>query len=533
MIYRLNEEEQKQVNELHEKYKSAPGENEVLKDNIDNNFRELMASIEDKRFNEIAKDPNKIIESAKGLINDAILYEYVFIALPWLIDPNIPIPKEWDIKPVYLIEDSFIEEHKHIDIWFYYHGFIDKLSKEPPREPLILFDRKSIQEYIENKIIAKHIEAIKKFHKTKESKKIVNECLDHSMYICNEDKSQEEKGEEPFILNESKLGIRRIIETKQYIAMNSLVSKKLVSSKPKRGSKDIPGQYTMQWDIEDKDLVYFAAVDFKSDNNISVDTRLDINDMAIINAIGSLYTAHIKNNPGEPCDLILLDIWRLMIGAQSNEKIKMTDKQENMLIERIEKLRRSFFYMDMKSQMKKYGLTFDKRFSNSNGIADEALLNLTKTIVPTSNHKQVTDAYRVNKEPILFAYSRYRKQIISVNRNLLNIEKVSNGEDTIAFTNYLLRRLENYKNGFLNNNTIKLDTVYKETGIAAPNERIEREKYKNTNSYTMAIRRERKRDCAIIINILEAWKSKKYIDDYSKIGKGDNTAFIVNMKRKK
>ena len=193
MIYRLTEEEQKQVNELYQKFINTPKENEALKDKIDNEFIALMDSIEIKRFNENIKDTERLIKNAEDLINDAILYEYVFLALPWLIDPDVPIPKErkGDMKPVYLIDESFIEEHKHVDVWFYYHDLIEKLAKEPPQEPLLLFDRENIKQYLESKIIAKHIAYLKGSEHEEKLNNIIDECLNNSDFVFNENGSSQ------------------------------------------------------------------------------------------------------------------------------------------------------------------------------------------------------------------------------------------------------------------------------------------------------------------------------------------------------
>lgn len=273
MIYRLTEEEQKQVNELYQKFINTPKENEALKDKIDNEFIALMDSIEIKRFNENIKDTERLIKNAEDLINDAILYEYVFLALPWLIDPNVPIPKEWkgDAKPVYQIGESFIEEHKHVDVWVYYHDLIEKLSKEPPQEPLLLFDRENIKQYLESKIIAKHIAYLKGTEHERKLIDIINNCLDNSDFIFNENKAIQSNLTSAHKINYKK---REITLDKNYkVAManyliengiNTLTANELKLLRLAICQSKMSDDNLYEYEIAAKELAAFFKIDLKN-----------------------------------------------------------------------------------------------------------------------------------------------------------------------------------------------------------------------------------------------------------------------------
>lgn len=192
MIYRLLEEEQEKVNNLHEKFINAD-EDKDLRNRIDNEFIDLMKNIENKRFHAIMDNLEKIADSVKEIVSDAILYEYIFVALPWLLDKNMPIPKEWrtDTKPIFKIEESHIEEYKHIDIWFYYHNmFIKFKAEESAKEPLLLFDKKSVREYLEKNVFSKYFDALEGSQYKGELINFINVCLDQSQYIGHEPKSK-------------------------------------------------------------------------------------------------------------------------------------------------------------------------------------------------------------------------------------------------------------------------------------------------------------------------------------------------------
>ena len=485
-------------------------------------FNQILIESNKKRFRTL-DTAQKIIADAKAMIEDTIMYLYAeaTMFIPGgtmkneVVEVQAPTNKLKEIS--YLIWDQA------------------KFYKEDPNtreNPILKMDKKGVGNYLSYNIIPQYLTALEEIatdsnKHIRELEKVFINSLNSSPFVIDV------KGEEvPFIIT-NQIGARRILDVKQYTAMNTLVSTKMVNSMPKPSKKDIPGQYTMQWDIKEKDLVYFAAVDLKNDKNISADTRIDLNDMAIINAIGSLYIAHKKENPEEDYYFIPLDIWRFMNGKEPNAKVKMSPNQEKNLIDRIEKLRRSFFYIDLKSQMQKYGLTFDSRFTQSKGVADDSLLNLTKMAIKTAKNGQITDGYRVNTEPILFTYSRCRKQIITVERSLLNVNDTNMGEHSIAFTNYLLRRVENYRKGFLKSNRLKLETIYKDKGINSPSERVHKERYTSENAYNVAIRKERAKDCKLIDGILKEWKNRKFIKNYVKEGQGEDTIFVFDVANSK
>lgn len=529
MVFRFKDEEWKIIAELFERVleKMAAKKPKMTAEEgfyslVNSDFAKAIKQIEEAHFTSL-ETPEDIVKDAEGLINDAILYEYA--ANSSFEAENL---KTIENIPVLLLTDDYIRISDLTDLvtWRYKQEQFMKVLEHQEAPPKVLFARSGFEKHIRVNVISRHIEAVKGTPKEKDLEAVISECLSSSKYIVPDEILKEEN---PFIVKKNGYtGERRIVDTSKYTAMNSLVTTKLVSTKPRVSKNDIPGQYTMQWDIiEPKEVFYFATVDFKHEKDISVDSRLDLFDMEIINAIGSIYIAHQNSNPGEPCYIIPLDIWRLMRGKSPNERMHMTSKQEKDLVDHIEKLRRTFFSIDLKSQMEKYGFTFDERFSQKKGIANDTVLNLTAMAIQTArNSKIVTDGYRVNTEPILFTYSRRRKQIITVERELLNVTEDKNlGENTLPFRNYLLRRIASYKSGHLSNNIIKLETIYRDTGVKEPTQRIDQGSYKDKSGYEAVVRRERAKDCKEITNILESWKSKQYIKDFRKKGQGKEISF--------
>lgn len=491
--------------------------------NQNNILNEMLNDIEAKRFEQL-DTPSKIMSDAKNVINNAILYEYTYIIGAKLYNP----------KAEYIsISQAYIDSYYILLLadWRYKQYYY-KTFREIKKPLKIRFLKSGMKNYLEQIAIPKHIAALEGTPQEAELRQLINDCLDNSKFIIDDKKvTLIEAVEKPFI-TENSIASRKIIENSKYMVMNSLISSQMVSKAPtKISKKDIPGQYTIQWDFCEKDVVYIATTDIVNDSNININAKIDAYDMAIINAIGSLYISHQIQDTNEPCYLTPMDIWRFMNGKKANEKIKITPNQEKQLIQHIDKLRFTKFEIDLKSQMEKWGISFDERYAQKTGKADDAILNLTGMQIYTSKNKnQTTYGYRVNTEPILFTYSRYRKQIITVDKNLLNVtDNKSLGENTIVFKNYLLKRIENYKHGYLNSNIIKLETIYRETGIKEPGQRENEEGHTSKAAYLSAIRKERAKDCKEIERILTTWKTAKYIKSFRKEGQGNEVYYIFEI----
>lgn len=479
-----------------------------------NDFIEMINSFENARFSEL-DNQTKIIENAKSTAEEAIIFIY----------------NSFNFGDIKANSDSFftISNFTYSTKNHFYIMFNEGISQlfnyhvEQAKPPARIFEKSGMREFLFQYAIKKHIEALEGTPGAEVLEEIIDSILDGSFYIIPD----EDKQEPPFVVENSGVN-RKYVDTSKYTAMNSLVSAQMVSKSPKPSKKDIPGQYTMQWDIIEKEVVYVATIDFVNDNNVYINAKIDAYDMAIINAVGSLYIAHQAQEPGEFCYLTPMDIWRFMNGKEANEKIKITPNQEKHLLAHIDKLRFTKFEIDLKSQMKKWGISFDSRYTQKTGKADDAILNLTGVQIYTSkNKKQSTYGYRVNTEPILFTYSRYRKQIITVDKSLLNVtDNKTLGENTIVFKNYLLKRIENYKHGYLSSNVIKLETIYRETGIKEPGQREKEENHTNKAAYLSAIRKERAKDCKEIEHIFKTWEAAKYIKGYTKEGQGNEVYYI-------
>ena len=518
MIYRFTDEEQEKLRKLYvEVLEDIAHKKATPYEAINSEFQRTIDNIEQEHFKQL-KTHEEIIENAGEIVEDAILYEYAA--------NSFVSSQETNKTEVLRLTNDYINISDFVDLvsWWFKQEQFTKQLKNPDKTPKVVFERSSFIKYLKVRVINLHIEALKGTPGAEALEGKINTILDRSIYIIPDKDIQVN----PFIIEKGGVS-RKYVDTSKYTAMNSLVSAQMVSKSPKTSKKDIPGQITMQWDIIEKEVFYVATVDIVNDNNVNINAKIDAYDMAIINAVGSLYLAHQAQEPGEPCYLTPMDIWRFMNGKEANDKkFRMSPNQEKQLLAHIDKLRFTKFEIDLKSQMEKWGISFDKRYTEKTGKADDYVLNLSGTQIYTSNNKnQVTYGYQVNKEPILFTYSRFRKQIITVDKSLLNVtDKKSLGENTIVFKNYLLKRIENYKNGYLNSNMIKLETIYRETGIKEPGQREKEEEYSSKSTYLSAIRKQRAKDCKEIEHILATWEAAKYIKSFKKEGQGNEVYYI-------
>lgn len=162
-----------------------------------------------------------------------------------------------------------------------------------------------------------------------------------------------------------------------------------------------------------------------------------------------------------------------------------------------------------------------------NGMVDTYLLNADGAQVTAGGH--TIEAYRINRPPVLYEYSRATKQVLTVPSDLLAIKEaddkgvynslISNNESRIQIKGYLIRRIEGMKgkNG-LDNNIISLLSydkgekhhpgLYEIAGKPEPNKKE-----------ALAIR-------SYVTAALNFWKAEKYIKDFEFLKKDKSITSI-------
>lgn len=266
----------------------------------------------------------------------------------------------------------------------------------------------------------------------------------------------------------------------------------------------------------EKDPVY-AIISLKysgSDPATLSRNRMDGYDMQIMNAISSLYQYSMNERPGEPVILTPQSIWACMNGGKGRAR----EPQLARLARSIDKWRFTDCSLDITAEITKRHIKNIPDGSRLvSGRYEGNLLNAYKITFKTEKNN-VIEGYRILSEPIIFEYNRVHGQIYTVPIELLDTsDKVNNTEDVIAFRGYLVQRIEAMRRGDLDNDVIRLETIYQDAGIEPPEIRIRGKRYQDPRR---ELRKQAKKDRDKIAGILESFKGKGYILGFEEVVTG-------------
>ena len=174
--------------------------------------------------------------------------------------------------------------------------------------------------------------------------------------------------------------------------------------------------------------------------------------------------------------------------------------------------------MDITQEIEAGYITPDEKITS--GTIDTYLLEATKAEF-TTDKGNVVQGYRLAEDPALFYYNGLKNHLLYVPYEMLDTSSyTSDSENVIEFKSYLLQQIQLMKNAaegskrFKRSNVILLETIYRDTGILPPEERIEGD-YANEATRQQIIRRNRKADRQKIEGLLDAWKAKGWINGYT------------------
>ena len=169
------------------------------------------------------------------------------------------------------------------------------------------------------------------------------------------------------------------------------------------------------------------------------------------------------------------------------------------------KLQRTKIFIDYTQQAKAKGFKGDKMVFKGN------LLDFQEVEV-TFNKNETTSGYKFLSVPILYKYATEVEQIISVNKELLNVKNLTNTDDSIVFRHYLLRRIEAMKNkkNRIGSNKILFASMFAYCNISGSREQLRRKR-------------------EIVFSILKGWKKQEYIKDYKECLEDNNKIVGVEI----
>lgn len=287
------------------------------------------------------------------------------------------------------------------------------------------------------------------------------------------------------------------------------------------------GQLMLRWSInqapkEQKQVPVYIALTYEGTEG-KITKKLTAFDKAVYDAIGTRFYYWKQDNEQRPLYITPQEVWRTMNGKRSGDgQAKPSSAQVKRICDSIDKMRFTRFFMDISEEVKAFDLYIeDERITG--GHIDSYLINSSK-VEFTTDKGNIVSGYRIAEEPILYTYNAVKKHILYVPYEMLDTStRTSDAENVTEFRNYLLQQIQLMKNAaegkngkyFRRNNVILIETIYRETGIQPPEERLEGRAFTSEASKQTVIRRLRKSDREKIEGILDAWKSKQWIKDYA------------------
>lgn len=249
-------------------------------------------------------------------------------------------------------------------------------------------------------------------------------------------------------------------------------------------------------DREHKDTKDINVVQLKNH------TRITSTDRRILDAVSTLWIrGHIYFSPSE--------LYKVMYGTNARpSEQNLMDLQQS-----VNKLRCLLVQLDFtdefnarlikdSAQLVELRLLPKRALTDKNFVAKKLIINdnlLSLGAIMTGFFGKQVDRYFIKSEPPLLMYNRIKNTIISIPTKHLELP-VANTEKSVAFQNYLLKRIVSYQHNALSQSLIVYETIYQESGIAYPEKKIE-------------LQRDRK----IIKKMMDNWIKTGLINSYTEV----------------
>ncbi len=306
----------------------------------------------------------------------------------------------------------------------------------------------------------------------------------------------------------------------KYGLMNDKVDRILLNTAP--DVRDLSGQISLQWVINQAGSsrapvpVYIALTD--EGNQLKTSRKITGADDAVFTTVANMIYSAQQHGIAAPYNFTPEDIWRTMHGYSGTNR-RVSDNQKKEIENSLDKMRFTRLYMDISQEIQAYHLAIkDNRLIG--GTFDGYYLPAEKLTFLNEKGRRLS-GYQFYKMPFLQTYNAAKGNIVLVDYSLLDTSDTTGDEgNTAQFRLYLLREIALMYNGFRNSNRILYDTIYQAAAIPSPEESTQRSDYKTEESYNAVIRRKAKDDRDKIAALLESWKKKKYILDYTPVKKG-------------
>lgn len=157
----------------------------------------------------------------------------------------------------------------------------------------------------------------------------------------------------------------------------------------------------------------------------------------------------------------------------------------------------------------KKGILANRKDNVKAAVIDDIMLHCKISTIKSEKGK-VFKSVKIIEEPCLLTYNLAKGTLLSIPMKYIGLEGSNATEKTIAFQDYLLMRIINYKNGELLENKILYDTLYRDSGIERPK-----------------LGKDFFRDRETVRKLLDGWKEKDLINGYDEVKKGRSYEGVI------
>ena len=233
-------------------------------------------------------------------------------------------------------------------------------------------------------------------------------------------------------------------------------------------------------------------------------------DRRVYNAVSTLFINGRKT-------VSLLEIFNIMTGYAKTNPSK---SQMETLEKSLGKLKSIKVYIDLTNEVN-HKMIQDKQPLIDAGILKNHSDKIKKAVVEDnmlhfkqcyleSDKGKEFKVIQIIGEPALLSYNRAKKTLITIPMEYIGLEGQNSTDKTIAFQDYLLMRIFGYKNGKLHENKILYDTLYRDAGYEKPGD---------SKGFI--------RDRETIVKMMEEWKRKGLISEFSEVKEGRSYIGLV------
>ena len=233
-------------------------------------------------------------------------------------------------------------------------------------------------------------------------------------------------------------------------------------------------------------------------------------DRRVYNAVSTLFINDRKT-------VSLSEIYAVMTGYT---RTNPTKNQVDAIERSLEKLKSIKVFIDLtdeithkviedKQPLIDAGILKDHSDKIKKAVIEDNMLHFRKGEIVSEKGK-IFKSIQIVGEPTLLTYNRAKKTLLTIPMEYIGLQDQNATDKTIAFQDYLLMRIYGYKNKKLRENKVLYDTLYRDSGQEKP-----------------ALSKDFIRDRKTVTKMMDEWKNKGLITDYTEVKEGRSYTGII------